>query len=65
MAVLVVQSALVSIRRCRPTNQCTRIAKLRFIENDWACDGALALQVVLLARNRVISSVRPLSSITA
>jgi len=41
----------------RPTNQCTRIAKRRLIETDWACGGALALQVVLLARNRVISSV--------
>jgi len=40
-----------------PTNQCTRIAKQRLIENDWACGGALALKVALLARNRVISSV--------
>jgi hypothetical protein len=29
----------------------------RLIENGWACGGALALKVVSLARNRVISSV--------
>jgi hypothetical protein len=32
-------------------------AKQRLIETGWACGGVLALQVVLLARNRVISSV--------
>jgi hypothetical protein len=42
---------------CGPTNQCTRIAKQRLIETGWACDSALVLQMVLLARNRVISSV--------
>jgi hypothetical protein len=30
---------------------------LRLIETGWACGGALAVKVVLLARNRVISSV--------
>ena len=32
---------------------------LRLIKNGWARSGTLALKVVLLARNRVISSVRP------
>jgi hypothetical protein len=41
----------------RPTNQCTRIAKRRFLEVGCACGGALPLQVVLPARNRVISGV--------
>jgi hypothetical protein len=46
----------VSDERIAP-NQCTRIAKRRLIENDWACGGALASKVVSLARNRVISSL--------
>jgi len=46
----------VSDERITP-NQCTRIAKRRLIETGWACGGTLALQVVLPARNRVISSV--------
>jgi hypothetical protein len=37
-----------------------RIAKRRFLEVGYACGGALASKVVLLARNRVISSVSPL-----
>jgi len=39
------------------TNQCTRIAKQRLIENGWACGVTLASKAALLARNRVISSV--------
>jgi hypothetical protein len=33
---------------------CTRIAKLRFLENDCACGVTLASKVSLLARNRVM-----------
>jgi len=39
------------------TNQSTRIAKRRLIEPGWAYSGALVSKVILLARNRVISSV--------
>jgi len=46
-----------ALAKNRPTNQCTRIAKQRLIETGWACGGALALNVVSLTRNRVISSV--------
>jgi hypothetical protein len=45
------------------TNQCTRIAKRRLIETGWTCGGALALRVVLPARNRVISSVEPVEKV--
>jgi len=46
----------VSGERVAP-NRCSRIAKQRLIENDWAYGGALASKVTLLTRNRVISSV--------
>jgi hypothetical protein len=38
---------------------------LRLIEIGWACGGVLALCVVLLARNRVISSVKENNHIKA
>jgi hypothetical protein len=38
-------------------------SKQRLIEISWACGGALVLKVVLLARNRVISSVSTLVEI--
>jgi hypothetical protein len=38
------------------TNQCTRIAMLRFLEAGYACGVTLTLKVASLARNRVISS---------
>jgi hypothetical protein len=65
MTGLVIKASTVSIHRCRPTNQCTRIAKQRLIETGWACGVTLASKVVLLARNRVISSVRTLLVHTA
>jgi len=49
--------------KSHPTNQCTRIAKLRLIETGWAYGGVLALKVALPARNRVISSVSGLGTI--
>ena len=39
------------------------IAKLRFLETGWACGGALASKVGLLARNRMISSGRNLKGL--